>query len=60
MAWSAREQALAMLATRVRAEAYVMAFNDIFLCLAVLLAIGAVSVLFMKKPDQALGGAGAH
>lgn len=49
-----------MLATRVRAEAYVMAFNDIFLCLAVLLAIGAVSVLFMKKPDQALGGAGAH
>jgi DHA2 family multidrug resistance protein len=52
--WSAHQQALQVLANQVRTEAYVMAFNDAFACVALVLFVGAVLTILMKKPQGAL------
>jgi MFS transporter, DHA2 family, multidrug resistance protein len=52
--WSAHQQALQSLADQVRRESFVMAFNDAFLAVALILAIGAVVSLLLKKPTSAL------
>lgn len=56
-AWSAHQQALQVLANQVRQESFVMAFNDAFACIAIALAIGAVVVLFLKRPTEPLSAA---
>jgi len=52
--WSAHEQALQVLANQVRKEAFVMAFNDAFACVAIVLLLGALLTLLMRKPQGAL------
>ncbi len=56
-AWSSKQQALEVLANQVRQEAFVMAFNDAFACVAIALAIGSVVVLFLKRPQGELSTA---
>jgi DHA2 family multidrug resistance protein len=52
--WSAHQQALQAMADQVRREAFVMAFNDAFLAVALVLVIGAVMALLLKKPVSKL------
>lgn len=59
-AWTAHEQALQLLANKVRTEAYIMAFSDAFICVALVLAFGAVVTLLLKKPVAAMSTAGRH
>lgn len=56
--WSAHQQALQLLSNHVRTESFVMAFNDAFACVAVVLFTGAFMTLLMKKPSGALQTAG--
>lgn len=56
-AWSANQQALQLLASHVRKESFVMAFNDAFTFVAIVLFVGAVTMLLMKKPHGQLHAA---
>lgn len=58
--WSAHNQALAVLSGQVRREAFVMAFNDVFLCFSVALLLGALATVVMKKLGKSARAAGAH
>lgn len=58
-AWAAHQQALQVLAGQVRKEAFVMAFNDAFLGVAIVLFLGGLTVVFLKKPQGPVQ-AGAH
>ena len=49
-AWSAHQQALQQLANQVQREAYVMAFNDAFLAIGIILLMGMFAALLLKKP----------
>jgi DHA2 family multidrug resistance protein len=51
--WTANQQAIQLLAEKVRTEAYVMAFNDAFAFLAVILFMAAFTVFFLQKPQGA-------
>lgn len=53
-AWSAHEQALQLLANTVRKESFVMAFNEAFLIVALVLFVGAVISVFLRKPRAAM------
>lgn len=57
-AWYSHQQALQVLASQVRKEAFVMAFNDAFTCLAIVLILGAFTVLLMKRPQGPLHTSG--
>jgi DHA2 family multidrug resistance protein len=48
--WVAQQQALKVLGDRVREEAYVMAFNDAFTCLAIMLFAAMLAAMLLKKP----------
>ncbi|HEY9788812.1 MAG TPA: DHA2 family efflux MFS transporter permease subunit [Candidatus Obscuribacterales bacterium] len=52
-AWTANQQAIELLASKVRTEAFVMAFNDSFGFLAVILLLAAFTVIFLQKPQGA-------
>lgn len=52
--WSSHQQALQVLANHIKGEAFVMAFNDAFACVAIVLFLGAAMTLLMKKPQGAL------
>ncbi len=53
-AWSAHQQALQTLANQVRKEAFIMAFNDAFLGVAIVLFIGAFVTILMRRPQGQL------
>lgn len=55
--WQAKQQTLNVLADQVRREAFVMAFNDAFLFLAIVLFLGAIIVFFLRRPQGALNTA---
>lgn len=48
---AAEHQSIRLLAGQIRTESYVMAFNDVFLTLAIILLIAASAALFLKKPE---------
>ena len=48
--WSAKQQALAVLANSVQQQAYIMAFNDAFLFVGLILTVAAFAALLLKKP----------
>lgn len=48
--WSAHQQALQVLAEQVKKESLIMAFNDAFIWLAIVLFIGALLCFLMKRP----------
>lgn len=56
--WSAHQQALQLLAVHVRKESFVMAFNDAFMIVALVLLAGAITTLLMKKPEGQLHASG--
>jgi DHA2 family multidrug resistance protein len=56
---SANQQSLQMLSENIRTEAYILAFNDVFLVLGIILFIAAGTSLFLKKPAGP-GAEGAH
>jgi MFS transporter, DHA2 family, multidrug resistance protein len=58
--WSAHQQALQVLANQIRKESYVMAFNDAFLCVAIVLVLGAVAAILMRKPLGPMHSRAAH
>lgn len=55
--WSSQEQALQVLADQVREEAYVMAFNDAFTCVAIVLFLAMLTTFFLQKPKGLLHAA---
>lgn len=55
--WMAQQQALKVLADRVREEAYVMAFNDAFTCVAIMLFGAMLAAMLLRKPTGALHAA---
>lgn len=57
--WSANEQALQLLSNHVRKESFVMAFNDAFLFVALVLFLGALTTMLMAKPRGTVSSA-AH
>ncbi len=59
-AWSAHEQSLQVLADQVRRESYIMSFNDAFLCVAIVLFVGAFTVLLLKKSGAPLDTSAGH
>ncbi|MDX7953915.1 hypothetical protein P7D22_22430 [Lichenihabitans sp. Uapishka_5] len=56
----ARAQALGLLATQVRREAYVMAYSDAFWIIGVGLIISLAAVALLKKPQKTSGPIEAH
>lgn len=56
--WSAHQQALQVLANQVRTEAFVMAFNDAFITVAIVLFLGALLMTLMNRPKGALSSPG--
>jgi DHA2 family multidrug resistance protein len=56
---AAQHQAVVALGQIVRRQALVMAFGDTFAVIGVVLAVGAVALLFAKKA-KAGAGSGAH
>ncbi len=50
--WAAKQQALELLAANVRKEAYVMAFNDAFTALFLVLIIAVFAVAFLKRESR--------
>jgi DHA2 family multidrug resistance protein len=55
--WVAQQQALNVLGSKIREEAYVMAFNDAFTAVAIILFLAMVTVLFLRKPTGQLNTA---
>ena len=49
--WMAKEQALQSMAHLVQREAYVMAFNDSFAVVGIVLLLAAATAIFLKKPQ---------
>ena len=58
--WTAKSQALQLLAGMVRQESFVMAFSDVFLCFALVLLLGAATAIFMKRVSWSAAAAGGH
>lgn len=56
---AAQEQAIKMIDNMVRKESFVMAFNDAFLLVGVLLLCSVVAIMLLKKPEV-VDAAGAH
>ncbi len=56
--WSAHQQALQVLSGQVRKESFIMAFNDAFIAVAIVLFLGAFLMFLMKKPQGALSSGG--
>nr|WP_235891000.1 DHA2 family efflux MFS transporter permease subunit [Pararhizobium mangrovi] len=56
----AQEGALAQMVGRVRMQAQVMSFMDIFYLLTLLFALLAVCAVLMRKPPASAGGGGGH
>lgn len=59
-AYTASQKALAMLDQVVRKQAYLKAFNDCFMFVAVALCLSSVLILLCKKVASGSGGEGAH
>ena len=59
-ALSRRHKAIVALGDIVKRQALVMGFSDTFAVIGVILAIAAVALLFARKPQSNIGGAGAH
>ncbi|MCW6512882.1 MDR family MFS transporter [Lichenifustis flavocetrariae] len=57
---TARAQALGLLATQVRREAYVMAYADAFWIIGVGLIVSLAAVALLKKPQKVAGPIEAH
>jgi len=57
---AARGQALGLIATQVRREAYVMAYSDAFWIIGVGLIISLAAIALLKKPQRTAGPIGAH
>lgn len=53
----ARQQAYAALGNIARREAYIMAYNDVFLVLTTAFASGLIFLLFVRRPKSPAGGA---
>jgi DHA2 family multidrug resistance protein len=53
----AHDQAMGVLAAKIRNEAYVMAFNDAFASVAVVLFIAVIAAMLLKKPQGQLHAA---
>ncbi len=49
--WSAKQQALQAMSSLVQREAFVMAFNDAFLAVGVVLFLAAATAFFLKRPQ---------
>ncbi|GAP94533.1 DHA2 family efflux MFS transporter permease subunit [Leptolyngbya sp. NIES-2104] len=56
---TAQNQAILLIANRVRQQAYIQAFNDCFYFIAIALLISGIAVLFIKKV-KASGMSAAH
>ncbi|MFZ0694957.1 MAG: MDR family MFS transporter [Alphaproteobacteria bacterium] len=56
----AKHEAIVTIGRAVHRQAYFLGYGDTFLLLGIALAIAALAIAFMKKPEQTLGGAGAH
>lgn len=54
---TAQAQAKAMLAKTMTQQAYVQAYNDVFLIISVLLMLAVVAVLLIRKPNADESGA---
>jgi DHA2 family multidrug resistance protein len=57
---TAQNQAYAALNNTIRREAYVMAFNECFLFIALGFAVSLVAVCFLRKSSSTSAGAGGH
>jgi MFS transporter, DHA2 family, multidrug resistance protein len=57
---AARGQALGLIATQVRREAYVMAYSDAFWIIGVGLILSLAAIALLKKPQRTAGPVGAH
>lgn len=55
--WSASQQALQLLSQKIRLEAYVMAFNDAFEFVAVVMFVAIAMTFILKKPHGELSAA---
>ncbi len=56
-AWTAHQQALQLLSEKIRLEAYVMAFNDAFFSMALVLFLGILLTILLRKPQGTLHAA---
>ncbi len=56
--WTSYQQALQLLSQKIRLEAYVMAFNDAFAFVAVVMFIGIFMTCWLKKVEGELQAAG--
>jgi MFS transporter, DHA2 family, multidrug resistance protein len=57
---AARGQALSLIATQVRREAYVMAYSDAFWIIGIGLIISLAAIALLKKPQRAAAPVEAH
>ena len=57
---AAQAQALGLIASQARREAYVMAYSDAFWIIAVGLIISLAAIPLLKKPQKAAGPIEAH
>jgi DHA2 family multidrug resistance protein len=57
--WSSHQGAVELLSKQIRSEAFVMAFNDAFIFVALILIFGGFLTILMKKP-QGASHAAAH
>lgn len=57
---AARGQALRLLATQVRREAYVMAYSDAFWIIGVGLIVSLAAVTLLRKPERPARPIEAH
>ena len=55
--WMSYQQALQLLAGKIRVEAYVMAFNDAFAFVAVVLFLGIIMTLLLRRAEGELQAA---
>jgi DHA2 family multidrug resistance protein len=55
--WSAHQQALQALSQQVQKESFVMAFNDAFVAMAIVLAFAVFVTMFSRKPSGPLNTA---
>ncbi|MFN8552522.1 MAG: hypothetical protein U0103_13690 [Candidatus Obscuribacterales bacterium] len=55
--WTSYQQALQVLSQKIRLEAYVMAFNDAFAFVAIVIAVGILMTFLLKKVEGELHAA---
>ncbi len=55
--WTSYQQALQLLSQKIRLEAYVMAFNDAFAFVAVVIAVGILMTFLLQKAEGELHAA---